>query len=417
MTRNANTEDFIQTRRVLKRPGFPLLLAAEIVSGTGSMMTALALPWFVLQTTGSPSRASAVLAVEIAPVLILGIPSGTVAARLGAKKTLLLTQVLAAPLIALIPLLHHADLLTFPVLLVLVFLTGTLWTPFYAAQATIIPELLGEDEHVVGEGNAILQGATRSTYWLGPLAAGFLIAAFDAPVVLLIDAATFLAGFVLLIGVRAPGASVATEDINDILGGVRFIARTPLLRSITVAQVLSQASYQSLVLALPVLAFVRFEQNARVAGLLDGAWGAGAFIGTLVAIPLVARGDPLVLASAGWIAQALPLWLLVARVPVPLLVVLLLASGLANGIRNPPTATLAILRVPASLRPQAASAAAAAGMLGGLVMLAATGPSLEHLGVSPTFVGIATASSLGAALFVAAARRERQGQQARREGR
>ena len=99
-------------------------------------------------------------------MLLLGIPGGTVAARLGAKRTLLLTQLLAAPLVALVPLLHYADLLTFPLLLVLVFLIGTLWTPFYAAQATIIPELIGEDERVVARGNAILQGAHRSTYWL-----------------------------------------------------------------------------------------------------------------------------------------------------------------------------------------------------------------------------------------------------------
>jgi hypothetical protein len=187
-----------------------------------------------------------------------------------------------------------------PLLLVLVFLMGTLWTPFYAAQATIIPELLGEDEPVVARGNAILQGAYRSTYWLGPLAAGFFIAAFEAPVVLFIDAATFLVGAALLTGVPAARAPVEAEHANDILAGVRFIARTPLLRSITSAQELSQASFQSLILALPVLAFVRYGQDPKVAGVLDGAWGAGALVGSWspspsshVATPLSSRQSPL----------------------------------------------------------------------------------------------------------------------------
>ena len=340
-------------------------------------------------------------------MLLLGIPGGTVAARLGAKRTLLLTQLLAAPLVALVPFLHYADLLTFPLLLGLVFLIGTLWTPFYAAQATIIPELLGEDERVVARGNAILQGAYRSTYWLGPLAAGFFIAAFEAPVVLFIDAATFLVGAALLTGVPAARAPVETEHANDILAGVRFIARTPLLRSITSAQVLSQASFQSLILALPVLAFVRYGQDPKVAGVLDGAWGAGALVGSLVAIPLVARRDPLVLAPVAWVAQALPLWVLTVKLPVPALAVTLFASGLGNGIRNPPTSTVSILRVPAPLRAQATSAATVAAQVGGLATLAITGLALEHLGVSPTFVGIATLSSLGAILFVVAAHRER----------
>ena len=57
------------------------------------------------------------LAAEIAPVLLFGVPSGKVAARLGAKRTLQFTQLLAAPLVAAIPVLHYAGALTFPILL------------------------------------------------------------------------------------------------------------------------------------------------------------------------------------------------------------------------------------------------------------------------------------------------------------
>lgn len=79
------------------------------------------------------------LAAEVVPVLLLGVPSGAVAARLGAKRTMLLFQLFAAPLTALIPVLHFARVLSLGLLLVLVFLIGTLWTPFYAAQAAIVP--------------------------------------------------------------------------------------------------------------------------------------------------------------------------------------------------------------------------------------------------------------------------------------
>src|SRR5438046_2403326 len=45
------------------------LLAAEVVSTTGSAMTYLALPWFVLVTTGSATRTSLVVAAELAGVV------------------------------------------------------------------------------------------------------------------------------------------------------------------------------------------------------------------------------------------------------------------------------------------------------------------------------------------------------------
>ena len=65
------------------------LLTAELVSLTGSAMTLVALPWFVLATTGSTTKMGWVLGAELAAVALLGIPSGTVIARIGAKRTML----------------------------------------------------------------------------------------------------------------------------------------------------------------------------------------------------------------------------------------------------------------------------------------------------------------------------------------
>jgi hypothetical protein len=49
-----------------------------VISSLGSQMTFLALQWFVLATTGSATKMGIVLSVELAPVAVLGIPSGTV---------------------------------------------------------------------------------------------------------------------------------------------------------------------------------------------------------------------------------------------------------------------------------------------------------------------------------------------------
>ena len=48
------------------------LVVAETISVLGSRMTYLALPWFVLVTTGSPGKMSLVLAAEILPMALLG---------------------------------------------------------------------------------------------------------------------------------------------------------------------------------------------------------------------------------------------------------------------------------------------------------------------------------------------------------
>ena len=61
------------------------LLSSEVISSLGSQMTFLALPWFVLTTTGSTTRMGIVLAAELLPIALLGIPSGAVVSRLGAR--------------------------------------------------------------------------------------------------------------------------------------------------------------------------------------------------------------------------------------------------------------------------------------------------------------------------------------------
>ncbi len=53
---------------MLRDRSLAALLTAEIVSGLGSWMTFLALPWFVLVTTGSATRMGIVLAAELVPL-------------------------------------------------------------------------------------------------------------------------------------------------------------------------------------------------------------------------------------------------------------------------------------------------------------------------------------------------------------
>ena len=115
------------------------LVVAETISVLGSRMTYLALPWFVLVTTGSPGKMSLVLAAEILPMALLGIPSGSVVERLGGRTTMLIADFARAPIMLSIPLLHEAGMLTFPMLLGIVALLGTFMPPYFAARCAAGP--------------------------------------------------------------------------------------------------------------------------------------------------------------------------------------------------------------------------------------------------------------------------------------
>ena len=144
----------------MKKTPIAALVAAEIISILGSRMTYLALPWFVLVTTGSAAKMSIVLAVEILPMAIFGIPSGMVVERLGARTTMLACDAARVPLLVALPILHAAGILHFSILLALVFLLGCFMAPYFAAQRVILPELVGEDETTIAQANSVIEGGT-----------------------------------------------------------------------------------------------------------------------------------------------------------------------------------------------------------------------------------------------------------------
>ena len=391
---------------ILRNRSLAALIAAEIVSSLGSRITFLALPWFVLVTTGSAARMGIVLAVELAPVALLGIPSGALVARLGARRTMQLSDLARVPLMCSIPLLHSAGALTFPLLLAIVFLIGCFLAPFFASQRVILPELVGEDETTVAQANAVVEGATTLTNLLGPVAAGLLIAAVGATSVLYIDAATFLFSFLTLtLFVPARPPQPQTDDARGVFAGLRFLLRDPLLWRIGLAAVFLNMFGSALSAALPVLAFEEFDESSRVAGALFASLGAGALLGMFLAMRLMPRFKPLKLAAIAIVALPLPIWLLGLDLPLWATMAALFVSTVPQPLVNAPVIGLMTTRTPEALRPKLMTAVLTIAMLAGPVGLAAAGPLLEALGTRPVFAIIAAGMTVFALYFASVALR------------
>ncbi len=397
------------TRRALLRDRALLaLLARDVISTAGSQMTWVALPWFVVTTTGSATKMAIVVAVEAAALGIVGFASGNLVGRVGLRRTMLVADACRAPLIAAIPLLHAAGLLTFPLLLVLVFAVGAFGTPSFVSKAAILPEIVGEDEGVLGEANALLQAAMRIALVLGPVLAGVLIGVFGATNVLYIDAATFLVGFLLIaFFVKVGGAAPETEESRGLGAGVRFLLKDRLLRPWSVAIVAGDVAWLAFFVAIPFLVLTRFGEQPEIIGWLLGAWGLGAVLGSAVMFRIVRRVDGLLVGSIGELAMIAPLWLFLPDLPAAVLVTAMFASGLANGLVNAPIWTIFMVRTPPALRPKAwAAIIATTSLLGPLVLLAA-GSALDSIGLTGTLLAIVLVQSVAALLFASAGLRER----------
>ncbi|MGZ4137711.1 MAG: MFS transporter [Gaiellaceae bacterium] len=381
----------------------PALLTAEAVSSTGSAMTFVALPWFVLVTSGSPTRMSVVLAAEILPMALFGIPSGSVVNRLGARRTMLVSDLMRAPLVALVPILHWTGHLTFALLLAIVFLLGIFFAPYAASQRSILPEVLGDDEKAVAKASGLFGGAQHLPIVIGPSIAGALIAWIGTSPLLVVDGATFLFAFVVVLGlVRGGHPVVADDDTRGILAGVRFLARDRLLGPLTLTVIVLDGAANGISVAVPLLAFTRYHQNPHIAGWIFTAFGIGAITGSVLVMKLLDRFAPLKLASFGIIAATLPLWIVVAPVSWPVVGGAVVLCGIFVPLINAPVMGLITTRPPVALRAKVMTAVMAASGAGAPVGRLIIGPIYRWGGNAGVWIEIAGGMTIGALLFIAA---------------
>jgi MFS family permease len=392
-----------RSRSDVARPLTALFLA-ELISTTGTEMAAVALPWFVLITSGSPARMGMVMAAEFLGMALLGIPGGQVASALGARRTLIVSDLARAGLVALIPVLHWAGLLSFPVLLAVGFSVGAFFPAYSGSQLVVVADLVGDDELRMTRVGGLFGSVNETASFVGPAVGGLFVAAIGAANVLAVDAATFLVAFAL-VGALVPRAPRPPAEHREggALDGLRWIWRNRPLRWRVVGLAVGQIGFTALVATLPVAALHRYGGSVRVAGWLLAAYGAGSVAGGLVSSRTRSTGDRT--ATLAMVALALTTWPLVFGLPAWAVGVSVGANGVCSGLFYPRFFSSLTVRTPAAVRARVTASVN--------TLISATGP-LGFVGaglllhraasVTPGFVLVAATTTLGAAIVAAGAR-------------
>jgi MFS family permease len=380
------------------------LLAANAASLLGNTIAAVAIPWFVLTTTGSAARTGVAAFFTTVPLALGGLFGGAVADRVGPRRASVVGDVLSAASLTAIPALLAAGALEFWHLLGLGFLGSLFDGPSQAARQALVPELAARAGMPLERANALHKGTEHVGYVVGAPFAGVLIAAIGAPNALWVDSASFVVAALLVLSAVPAATTVARPPRSyaaNLVQGLRFVAREPLVRALLVLPTVGNFFISPLgPVLLPV--FAREELGGAAAlGALMAAYGAGGVLGIALfgafGVRLPRRAVYVGLAvfyptvSFGLVALP-PLW--------PALATLALI-GVSAGAIVPLFQTLRQERTPPELRARvfATVAAAEAAAVPPAVLLA--GLAVESLGLRAAFLAFAVGNSLYAALKLA----------------
>ncbi|CAD6008630.1 MFS transporter [Agreia sp. COWG] len=365
------TEQHVERRRAVG--SLSALLAAHAISQTGNVISAFAIPFYVLSLGGSGVEVGIAAFFSTVPVVVGGALGGVVVDRVGHRRAAIVADLISGGTVLAIPVIALTVGLPFWALLVLVFAGGLLDTPGQTARRVMLPQLTERAGIRLERSVGLLDGSERLSKMIGASIAGLLVALMGPIAALFVNAATFGVSALLTWLFVASGPSPAASSLgdhmpgeadappagsgsgsdywSDLAAGLRFVTRDPLMRLIVglvlVTNLMDAARGSTL---LPLYANDRLG-GAAALGVLVAVMGGCALLGNIAFGFVAHRVRRRVTFAACFALAGGPTSAAFAvGAPLPVLIAATALGGLAAGALNPIIGTVELERVPEHMR-------------------------------------------------------------------
>jgi MFS family permease len=254
---------------------FTLIWSGALVSNVGTWMEAVALSYYVADTTGKPSWSAIVGAAGFLPGAVLGPVGSAMADRLDRKRMLIATSALSSIIAAVLAVAVGAyDAGPIPIA-ILSFLGGCVGSFGFPAFQTTLPDLVPRDDLVAAVGLSNAQWNLGRI--IGPALAALVMSIGGIGAALWCNAISFAGVIVAVSIVRLPRRESSRRPIFASLGdGVRFARGHPAMRRMLALMI------ATVFIAAPFIAFVSqmatnvFDGDSSATSFLVTAQGVGA---------------------------------------------------------------------------------------------------------------------------------------------
>lgn len=206
------------------RPPLLQLVLSFFLFDLAASMAGIALPLLVLARAGVGLSLGVVLAMQLAPSIVLGGPAGTLVDRSDPQRIAILSSLASATLISLLPLTSAVWQIG-----LLSLLSGSAQVFGMPARMALRPRVVAPGEELAG--NSLIVSAERTTSLAGPLIVGVLAGVVGLTWLFAIVATTAALGAVVLVGLHASQPHGAPAPLADGARGRTSRGFAPAVRS------------------------------------------------------------------------------------------------------------------------------------------------------------------------------------------
>jgi MFS family permease len=265
---------------------FVRLWLGASISAIGNHVTALAMPLIaVLMFAAGPGDTGALTAASFAPLLLFGLPAGAWVDRLRRRPVRIVADLGSALVIACVPVAAIAGVLRLEHLYIVAFLAGTLNVFTRLTVSALLPSLVGPSDLLAA--NSAMLTSFSVALIAGPTLAGLLVQLMPAPVVLLLDATTFVISAVCFVVLREPAVPPRERTDSSLLAeigeGLQWLRANPILFRLTVSIGLANLAWFGVMGVIVPFGTTDLALSPAVLGIALGVAGPAGLVGALVA--------------------------------------------------------------------------------------------------------------------------------------
>jgi DHA3 family macrolide efflux protein-like MFS transporter len=406
---------------------FSALWTGQLISALGDRIHQIALAFVFIDATHSAIAVGAVFLVATLPNLLFGPIAGGLVDRWDHREVMIVSDLLRAGLVLLIPIAAVTNLLyAYP----LVFLVTTVSIFFRPAKGAILPRIVAADD-LVPANSALWVGETFADI-VGYVIAGLFVALLrdQLPLAFWVDSVTYVASALLIASIAVAPATRAVASAagaaagaagkgalrairgfgSEIREGYRFLRGDTVLLANTIQATAGQFMLGIFLVLTPIYAADVLQRGSisdrEAYGFIEGAIGAGNLIGGFV-IGLIGSRIPLGrMVIIGYVLTGLAVAILPLAASVPVAVGIAFGTGVGNLAFVIPSQTLFQRRTPPEMMGRVLGLRFSV-VFGSMTLAMGVGGILgEQFGAGPVIgvFGLVTAVAGLAGLFVPAVR-------------